>query len=79
MSIELSFIVIESCNSGETRLVGSDIQSAGRVELCIDATWTTICDANWDLRDAQVACQHFGYSPYGIDECFNHLILLLYI
>ena len=47
------------------RLSGSTSEYAGRVELCIELIWTSLCDQSWDLRDAQVACRELGYSPYG--------------
>jgi deleted-in-malignant-brain-tumors protein 1 len=56
---------VDPCDEGSVRLSGSTIQFAGRVEICIENTWTTLCDQSWDLSDAQVACRELGYSPYG--------------
>ena len=36
--------------------------TAGRVELCQDNFWGTLCDNHWDVADAQVACRELGYS-----------------
>ena len=37
----------------------------GRVEVCIDSTWYTICDSHWNKNEASVVCQQLGYSPFG--------------
>ena len=59
----------ESCEEGSIRLRGSASSFGGRVELCIELTWTTICDGVWDNRDASVACRQLGFSPHGIAYC----------
>ena len=38
----------------------------GRIELCINGTWGTICNDFWDNEDASVLCGELGYSPYGM-------------
>ena len=58
--------IIESCPEGEVRLRGGSQASGGRVEVCIEQSWTTICDVYWDNQDASVLCRQLGFSPYGI-------------
>ena len=31
----------------------------GRVEICNDGRYGSVCDLNWDNDDAQVACTNF--------------------
>ncbi len=49
-----------------------DALTRGRVEVCVNGTYGTICRDSWDERDATVVCEQLRFSPFG--ECCNHLL-----
>ena len=47
-------------------MIGGRTISEGRVEVCIDNSWGTVCDDYWSSDDANVLCRQLGYSDSGI-------------
>ena len=57
------------CPPGNIRLVGGSVQDEGRVELCQNNAWGTICDDGFDENDANVICRQLGYPDQGNTMC----------
>ena len=50
------------CRTGRLRLVGGNIPNEGRVEICMNNVWGTVCDDSWSSDDTTVVCRQLGYS-----------------
>ena len=53
------------CSNGPLRLVGGNVPNEGRVEICLNDVWGTVCDDGWSTTDATVVCRQLGYSTQG--------------
>ena len=53
-----------NCTTGDIRLKGGANELEGRVEVCHDDLWGTVCDHNWDGVDAGVACRQLGFLNF---------------
>ena len=50
------------------RLRGGSTPNEGRVEICMNGIWGTVCNYNsdWSSDDnAKVVCRQLGYITYG--------------
>lgn len=49
-----------TCTEGAIRLVGGADAYEGRIEICHNGVWGTICDDFWSANDGVVACRQLG-------------------
>ena len=59
------------CTNGDIRLLNGSTALEGRVEICINRTWGTVCDDGWGGLDARVVCAQLGFSRLGKKMCLH--------
>jgi len=60
----------ENCTDRDLRLIDGTTSLEGRVEMCYERRWGTVCDDLWGANDAKVACRQLGFSSLG--RCYKY-------
>jgi deleted-in-malignant-brain-tumors protein 1 len=55
------------CYYGEIRLVGGESEREGRLEVCNNGRWGSVCGTQWTNRHTAVVCRYFGFSDLPTD------------
>ena len=62
------------CITGQLRLAGGNIANEGRVEICMNNEWGTVCDDSFSSTDATVVCRQLGYSTTGLLKFLHYTL-----
>ena len=57
-----------NCSDGFLRLRSGTSALNGRVELCLNNAWGTICDRGFGTDDATVICRQLGFADTSKQE-----------
>lgn len=58
---------------GDVRLVDGVSMYEGRVEVCTNGEWGTVCWRNWNNQEAMVVCRQLGFYTDGM--CTDKILL----
>ena len=61
----------ETILNSQLRLEEGGRSDVGRVEVCEEGVWTSVCDDQWDYRDAVVVCNQLGLSAQGMSIVYR--------
>lgn len=65
-------ITSHNCSHGSIHLTD---RHEGRVDVCVNGLWTTVCGNGWDVNDATVICRSIGFNSTGsMNDYIFHLI-----
>ena len=63
------------CTDGDVRLEDGDREYEGRIEVCYDENWATVCDFDVDDMLAKVVCRQLEFSLHSKSIAVSHSIL----
>ena len=65
------------CTNGDVRVLNGSASYEGRVEVCVNGEWSTVCGDSWGYNEAYVVCNQTGYGNTSKNDiyiyylCFN--------
>jgi len=52
------FTALYTCtHHGDVRLVGGETSYEGRVVICLNGTWLSVCGSSWNVNESRVVCR----------------------
>jgi deleted-in-malignant-brain-tumors protein 1 len=62
VSLLITFFYTLASSTEDIRLADGTTSNEGRVEILIRGVWGTVCNSDWDMRDANVVCRMLNYK-----------------
>ena len=59
---------VRDCTNGDAQLVNGSNVREGRLEICINEAWGSVCSIGFVDRDAAVACAQMNFQRKGLIE-----------
>ena len=65
----------DNCSQNSLRLADGKIDQEGRLEVCANGVWGSVCDSGFDaVSDGHVICSELGYQ-----SMYTIVLISLYI
>lgn len=58
----LGAVSFSRCEDGDMRVVNGSSVLEGRLEVCINNAWGTVCDRGFGSSEARVVCRKINYT-----------------
>ena len=58
-----------NCTDGDIQLVGGSNKYEGRIEVCVNQAWGTVCSYNQNNNVGKVVCGQIGAQTLGNVHC----------
>ena len=69
-------VPFSNCSNATLRIVDGPNDLEGRLEVCLNNVWGTVCGAYWDNYDAAVACRQLGYQSTGEKDFTGTIVFI---
>ena len=64
-------------NDFESYYFIKDQLARGRIEICFNEEYTSVCNKPWTNVEASITCTQLGFSPYGMPSfCHNYYLYI---
>ena len=67
-------VIVPCSTQGAIRLQGGT-NTRGRVEICNNGAWGTVCENSWSLSDARVACFQLGLPSSSTSDLLRNPLI----
>lgn len=64
----IQYCYADMCSDSAVRIAGGSDDFIGRVEVCVNGTWGTVCGDGWNNYSASVVCEQMEFSPQGSES-----------
>ena len=58
-----------NCTDGDIQLVGGSNKYEGRIEVCVNQAWGTVCSYIYNINVGKVVCGQIGAQTLGNVHC----------